>query len=79
MVAAPTQLAPSRVTIDPEFQSLIPPLSAEERAQLETNLVADGCRDPLASVAGFWDAETELDFELRAAAVMHGIAQVAGR
>jgi len=35
------------IQIDTEFQSLIPPLSAEEKAQLEANIVADGCRDPL--------------------------------
>lgn len=35
------------ILIDPEFQSLIPPLSAEERNQLEANIAADGCRDPL--------------------------------
>ena len=34
-------------TIDPEFRSLIPPPSAEELAQLEANLLAGGCRDPL--------------------------------
>lgn len=33
--------------IDPEFRALIPPLSDEERRQLESNLLADGCRDPL--------------------------------
>jgi N6-adenosine-specific RNA methylase IME4 len=33
--------------IDPEFKSLIPPLSADEYAQLEANIVRDGCRDPL--------------------------------
>jgi N6-adenosine-specific RNA methylase IME4 len=33
--------------IDPEFKALIAPLSDDERAQLEANLVADGCRDPL--------------------------------
>ena len=33
--------------IDPEFRSLIPPLQASERAQLEENLAADGCREPL--------------------------------
>jgi len=33
--------------IDPEFKALIPPLSKDEREQLEKNLVADGCRDPL--------------------------------
>src|SRR5262249_53457789 len=33
---------------DPEFQTLIIPLTREERAQLEQNLVAAGrCRDPL--------------------------------
>lgn len=35
------------ILIDSEFQALIPPLSSEERAQLEANLLADGCRDPL--------------------------------
>ena len=35
------------ILIDSEFQALIPPLSAEERAQLEANLLAVGCRDPL--------------------------------
>lgn len=34
-------------TIDPEFQALIPPLTAEERDQLEANLRAEGCRDSL--------------------------------
>jgi hypothetical protein len=33
--------------IDPEFSSLIPPLAPEELALLESNIVADGCRDPL--------------------------------
>lgn len=37
----------SQIVIDKEFQSLIPPLSAEEKQQLEANIVADGCRDPL--------------------------------
>jgi N6-adenosine-specific RNA methylase IME4 len=35
------------ITIDPEFQALIPPLRPEELAQLETNVLADGIRDPL--------------------------------
>lgn len=35
------------IQIDAEFQSLIPPLAAEERKQLEANLIAEGCRDPL--------------------------------
>jgi N6-adenosine-specific RNA methylase IME4 len=33
--------------IDPEFRALIPPLKPVEREQLEANLVANGCRDPL--------------------------------
>lgn len=35
------------ITVDPEFQALIPPLSPEELAQLEENILRDGCRDPL--------------------------------
>ena len=31
----------------PDLQSLIPPLTPEERAQLEANLLADGCLTPL--------------------------------
>jgi ssDNA-binding Zn-finger/Zn-ribbon topoisomerase 1 len=33
--------------IDKEFRDLIPPLTSEEKAQLEENLVRDGCIDPL--------------------------------
>lgn len=33
--------------IDPEFQRLIPPLEASELWQLEENIRAHGCRDPL--------------------------------
>lgn len=39
-------------TIDPEFARLIPPLSPDEFAQLEANIVRDGCREPLAVWAG---------------------------
>ena len=35
------------LTIDAEFQALIPPLSDDERAQLEASLKAEGCRDSL--------------------------------
>ena len=38
-------------TIDPEFKALIPPLAPDEYAQLETNIRAEGCRDPLV----LWD------------------------
>jgi len=35
------------IRINPEFKALIPRLAPEELAQLEANIVADGCRDPL--------------------------------
>ena len=38
--------------IDPEFKALIPPLVPEELAQLEANILADGCRDPLVTWRG---------------------------
>ena len=34
--------------IDPEFKSLIPPLTTDEYSQLEQNILAHGCRDPIA-------------------------------
>lgn len=36
-----------QLKIDPEFQSLIPPLSPDEYKQLEANIIEDGCMDPL--------------------------------
>ena len=38
---------PAKLRIDPEFQALIAPLQPDEHEQLESNLVAHGCRDPL--------------------------------
>jgi hypothetical protein len=35
------------IEINPEFKALIPPLSIEEYSQLEKNIIADGCREPL--------------------------------
>lgn len=35
------------LVIDPEFKNLIPPLTSEERQQLEENLIKEGCRDAL--------------------------------
>jgi len=35
------------IKIDKEFAALIPALSADELAQLERSLLAEGCRDPL--------------------------------
>lgn len=40
------------LTIDAEFKSLIPPLTTEERAELEASLKAEGCRDALVVWAG---------------------------
>jgi 16S rRNA G966 N2-methylase RsmD len=38
--------------VDPEFAALIAPLTAEERQQLEANLIAHGCRDALVTWRG---------------------------
>jgi hypothetical protein len=38
---------PPDLVIDEEIRGLIPPLSAAERAELERQLLAEGCRDPL--------------------------------
>lgn len=35
------------IKIDPEFRDVIPPLSAEEYAGLEANIIADGCMNAL--------------------------------
>jgi N6-adenosine-specific RNA methylase IME4 len=40
------------IIIDPEFKALIPPLAPEELAQLEANILQDGCRDPLVTWQG---------------------------
>jgi hypothetical protein len=37
----------AELIIDPEFKALIPPLSKEEFSLLESNILRDGCRDPL--------------------------------
>ena len=36
-----------KMKINPTFRALIPPLAPEELAQLEANIIKDGCRDPL--------------------------------
>lgn len=38
--------------IDPGLRALIPPLQPDELAQLEANLLAEGCRDPLVTWRG---------------------------
>ena len=43
--------AQQSIEIAPEFESLIPPLHPDELAQLEANILAEGCRDPLV----LWD------------------------
>lgn len=42
----------SQIQIDPEFKSLIPPLSNDEYQQLEANMKSEGCRDPLVTWQG---------------------------
>jgi hypothetical protein len=45
------------LTIDPDFQSLIPPLQEQEQAQLEANLLEEGCREALV----VWAGESPID------------------
>ena len=42
----------AQIIIDKEFQSLIPPLSTEEKLQLEENIKIEGCRDTLITWQG---------------------------
>ena len=35
------------IKVDAELKALIPPLSKQEREQLEQNIIENGCRDPL--------------------------------
>lgn len=46
MLAQRRKPSPS-IQIDAAFKAQIPPLSVEEREQLEANIAAHGCRDPL--------------------------------
>jgi N6-adenosine-specific RNA methylase IME4 len=41
-----------QIQIDAEFKALIPPLAPDELAQLEANIIKDGCRDPLVTWQG---------------------------
>jgi hypothetical protein len=49
---SPTAAVKAAPAIRAKFRSLIPPLAPEELAQLEANIVADGCRDPLVTWKG---------------------------
>ena len=44
---AKTKPDDDNIKIDKDFAALIPPLSADELAHLETSLQTEGCRDPL--------------------------------
>ena len=48
----PKQPRQSHVIIDPEFKSLITPLTAEEKNLLEESIKREGCRDPLVTWRG---------------------------
>ena len=37
----------AKLKIDPEFKALIPPLSIDERKQLEENIITEGCREAI--------------------------------
>lgn len=42
-----------KLKIDKEFKTLIPPLSPKEYEQLEANIIADGCREPIVIWKGY--------------------------
>ena len=42
----------NNITVDSEFQSLIPPLSEDEFARLEKSIIAEGVRDPIITWGG---------------------------
>ena len=42
-----------KLKIDKEFKTLIRPLSPKEYEQLEANILADGCRDPIVTWHGY--------------------------
>ena len=42
-----------KLKIDKEFNTLIPPLSPKEYEQLEANIIADGCREPIVIWNGY--------------------------
>jgi hypothetical protein len=41
-----------KLTIDPEFQAMIPPLAPSERADLERDIIANGVREPIDTWCG---------------------------
>src|SRR5215470_9937828 len=45
----------AHIVIDPEFRAALPPLDSEELAQLEENILRDGCLDALA----VWQVHSE--------------------
>lgn len=63
-------LGPHDVTVDREFHEIIPPLSPAEREQLEINILADGCHDPLV----VWDGVILDGHNRYEICVEHGLA-----
>ena len=43
----PENIVPRELSVDDEFQSLIPPLSYDEYERLEKSIIAEGVRDPI--------------------------------
>jgi ParB family chromosome partitioning protein len=58
-----------QIQIDAEFKALIPPLAPDELAQLEANILRDGCRDPLV----VWDGILIDGHNRHEICVRHGI------
>lgn len=48
----PENIVPRELSVDDEFQSLIPPLSYDEYERLEKSIIAEGVRDPIVTWNG---------------------------
>lgn len=59
----------TQTRVDPEFRSLIPPLTPEERQALEASILAEGCRDPIV----LWDGVIVDGHNRYAICTEHGI------
>lgn len=91
----PENIVPHELSIDDEFQSLIPPLSCDEYERLEKSIIAEGVRDPIVTwngtiidghnrygicrKHGIWFRTTEREFESRDAAKIWIIENQFGR
>jgi hypothetical protein len=64
------------IQVDPEFAAMIPPLAADELAQLAASIQHDGCRDPLIVWKGThcFSTDTTASASARSAASRFGLS-----